>query len=151
MLDRLMRCLELCLGALLLAAIALNFVNVLGRYLAGRTLVGADEVQTYAMVWIAFLGAGVVAWRGEHLRMNVFSSGYPPRLRSGLRWAEVALVLVVVGFAVVQSAHYVISMAQFGAASPMAQMPMWIPHSGVGAGLALLMVAVAWRAFRRQA
>jgi hypothetical protein len=42
-------------------------------------------------------------------------------------------------------------MAQFGAASPMAQMPMWIPHSGVGAGLALLMVAVAWRAFRGQA
>ncbi|HET7297193.1 MAG TPA: TRAP transporter small permease subunit, partial [Burkholderiales bacterium] len=65
--NRVMRALELGLGALLLAAIALNFVNVLGRYVAGRTLIGADELQTYSMVWIAFLGAGVVAWRGEHL------------------------------------------------------------------------------------
>lgn len=143
-----MRALELGLGALLLAAIALNFVNVLGRYVAGRTLIGADELQTYSMVWIAFLGAGVVAWRGEHLRMNVLSHNWPPRLRGALQLLEAVLIVLVAGFALVQSVRYVLSMAQFGAASPSAQIPMWIAHSGVAAGLVLVVAAALWSLFR---
>jgi C4-dicarboxylate transporter DctQ subunit len=144
-----MTVLERALALVLIAAVALNFVNVLGRYLLGRTLVGGDEVQTYAMVWIAFLGAAVVAWRGEHLRMDIVARAYPQGLRRALGALEVVLIVLVVGFSLAQSLRYVNSMLGLGAASPMAQIPMWIPHSGVAIGLALLVLAVLLRFARR--
>jgi C4-dicarboxylate transporter DctQ subunit len=144
-----MTVLERALALVLIAAVALNFVNVLGRYLLGRTLVGGDEVQTYAMVWIAFLGAAVVAWRGEHLRMDVVARAYPAALRRALGALEIVLVVLVVGFALAQSLRYVNSMLGLGAMSPMGQIPMWIPHSGVAFGLVLLVLAVLLRFARR--
>lgn len=149
-LERLMRAIERALALVLLATIALNFANVVGRYLFGRTLVGADEMQTYAMVWIAFLGAGVVAWRGEHLRMDILLKLWRPGLRRAFRLLEAVLVLVIVGFALWQSLGYVQSMLRLGANSPTAQIPMWLPHSGVAVGLALLLVVALWRLARRE-
>lgn len=145
-----MRLLEKALALLLLAAIALNFANVIGRYALGRTLLGADELQTYAMVWIAFLGAGLVAWKGEHLRMDVLWQRYPAPVQRGLRRLEGLLVVLVVGFALVQSLRYVASMWQFGARSPMAQVPMWLAHAGVALGLALMLAAGARLLGRRE-
>lgn len=133
---------------MLLAAIALNFANVLGRYVLGRTITGADEMQTYALVWIAFLGAGIVAWRGEHLRMDVLSRAWPEPVQRALRVLEALLVVLLAGFALVQSVRYAASMLRLEAASPMAQIPMWLPHSGVALGLALLVLVAAWRMLR---
>ena len=149
-LERLMRGIERVLALALLATIALNFANVVGRYALGRTITGADEVQTYAMVWIAFLGAAVVAWRGEHLRMDIFLKLWRPGVQRACRLLEAVLVLVVVGFALWQSVRYAESMLRLGAASPMAQVPMWLPHAGVAAGLALLILAALWRFARRK-
>jgi TRAP-type C4-dicarboxylate transport system permease small subunit len=149
-LGQLMRGIERVLAFALLATIALNFANVVGRYLFGRTLVGADELQTYTMVWIAFLGAAIVAWRGEHLRMDIFSKKSPPGVQLVLAWLEGVLLVLVVGFALWQSVRYVQSMLQLGANSPTAQIPMWLPHSGVAAGFALVLVAVLWRLARRK-
>jgi C4-dicarboxylate transporter DctQ subunit len=144
-----MRALETVLALLLIGAVILNFINVLGRYLLGRTLVGGDEVQTYAMVWIAFLGAAAVAWRGEHLRMDVVARAYPQGMQRVLRAVEVLLIVLVVGFTLYQSVSYVHSMLALAATSPMAQIPMWIPHSGVALGLVLLLVATFLRIARR--
>ncbi|HET7698223.1 MAG TPA: TRAP transporter small permease subunit, partial [Vicinamibacterales bacterium] len=69
--DSLARVLEIALALALIGAVLLNFVNVIGRYGFGTTMTIADELQTYTMVWIAFLGAAVVTWRGLHLRMDV--------------------------------------------------------------------------------
>lgn len=149
-LERLMRGIERVLAFILLAAIALNFANVVGRYVFGRTLTGADELQTYAMVWVAFLGAAVVASRGEHLRMDVVARRFSPATKVALRMAELSLLLTVVGFALWQSVRYVESMLRLGANSPMAQIPMWLPHSGVAAGLALLILVALWRLSRRE-
>ena len=121
---------------------------MLGRYALGRTITGADEMQTYALVWIAFLGAGIVAWHGEHLRMDVLSRAWPEPVQRALRMLEALLVVLLAGFALVQSVRYVASMLRLEAASPMAQIPMWLPHSGVAVGLALLVLVAAWRMFR---
>ena len=149
-LERLMRAIERVLALLLLAAITLNFANVVGRYLFGRTLTGADELQTYAMVWIAFVGAAVVAARGEHLRMDILARRLSSGARNAMRISEFMIIIAVVGFALWQSVRYVESMLRLGANSPMAQIPMWMPHSGVAAGLALLILAALWRLARRQ-
>jgi C4-dicarboxylate transporter DctQ subunit len=139
---------ERVLALALLATIALNFANVVGRYAFGRTLVGADELQTYTMVWIAFLGAAVIAWHGEHLRMDIFRKRSRAGVQAGLGRLEGILVVLIVGFALWQSVRYVESMLRLGANSPTAQIPMWLPHGGVAAGLALILVVALWRLAR---
>lgn len=42
-LDRLIRAIEGLLSLALLAAIALNFINVIGRYVFGHSILVADE------------------------------------------------------------------------------------------------------------
>ncbi len=134
--GRVIRFIELALAWLLLVIIVLNVVNVIGRYVFSRTILGADEVQIYGMVWIAFVGAAVVAWRGEHLRMDVLLKRFPAALSRWLRVVELVLVIVLAVFVVVNSSIYTARM--FGVYSAVGGIPMWIPHGAVAAGYALI-------------
>ena len=87
-LDRTARGIELALALAFIAAVLLNFTNVVGRYLFGLSLLGADEVQVFIMVGMTFLGAAVVTRRNQHLRMDVLVRFMPTWLRLLLRVAE---------------------------------------------------------------
>ena len=56
---------ERALAYAFIAAVGLNFINVIGRYGFGSTILSADELQIYIMVFMTFLGAAVVAWRNQ--------------------------------------------------------------------------------------
>src|SRR6266511_3027098 len=62
-LDHLTRVIEVLLALAFIVGVSINFINVIGRYLFGFTYLGADEVQIYIMIWMAFLGAAVLTWR----------------------------------------------------------------------------------------
>ena len=49
-LDRIARIIEVTLALAFIFAVLLNFANVLGRYLFGISLLGADEVQIFIMI-----------------------------------------------------------------------------------------------------
>ena len=84
-LDRLTCGIEQVLAYAFIFAVALNFANVVGRYGFGRMMLGADEIQIYIMVCMAFLGAAVISWRREHLRMDVLFKLFPRPVRTALR------------------------------------------------------------------
>ena len=146
--DRLMRMTVTALGVLLIAAVCLNFVNVVGRYAFGRAIFGADEMQTYSMVWMAFAGAVVVTWRNAHLRMDVLVSRAPPRLQAALRFGELILMAATAGIVFVQSWKYAAQMAAMGRLSDAGAIPMAIPHSAVAAGFGLIALIALWRMTR---
>lgn len=148
--DGLMKAIERVLALAFIFAVCLNFANVIGRYVVGRSIAGADEVQIYIMVWMAFLGAAVVAWRRNHLRMDVLVRFLPAALQKGLRGLEVVLVLGLAGFAVVQSARYTWQMAALGRTSDVGGIPMWLPHSAVAVGFALIAVVAVTDVFRKR-
>ena len=128
------------LGLALIAAVVFNFVNVVGRYILGRTFIAADEVQVYIMVYIAFLGAAVATWRRMHLRMDVLVHRLPRRVQAALAATELALVLVLAAFVLYVSLGYVAQMAGLDARSQNAGIPMWIPHSAIVMGFGLIAV-----------
>jgi|SRR5919109_958792 TRAP-type C4-dicarboxylate transport system permease small subunit len=138
--NRLMNAIERALALAFIAAVCLNFANVVGRYGFGRSIAAADEIQIYIMVFMAFLGAAVVSWRRQHLRMDVLVRFFPPALRSGLRFAEVLLVVAVAGFALVQSWRYSAQMLALGRMSDIGGIPMWIPHGAVTLGFFLILI-----------
>ena len=138
--NRAIAALEKILGAALIVAVVINFVNVLGRYVFGTTFISADEVQIYIMVYIAFLGAAVATWRRVHLRMDVLVHRLPKAIRRGLAAAELVLILVLAAIVLYGSTKYVTQRASIAARSQNAGIPMWLPHSAIVMGFGLIAV-----------
>lgn len=139
--NKLMRAIERILALAFIGAVCLNFANVVGRYGLGRSIAGADEVQIYVMVFMAFLGAAVVSWRRQHLRMDVLVRFLPRRVQTALRFCELAMIGILGSFVVVQSWRYAAQMFAIGRTSDVGDIPMWIPHGAVTLGFALILVS----------
>ncbi len=137
-LERLMWLIERALAYAFIAAVALNFINVIGRYGFGSTILSADELQIFIMVFMAFLGAAVVAWRGQHLRMDVVVEALPAPVRQLVRVFELVAIIILATFVMWNSSYYAEQMFVIGRVSDMAQMPMWIPHGTVAVGFGLM-------------
>ena len=142
--DRVARVIELALALAFILAVLLNFINVVGRYLFGLSLLGSDEVQVFIMVGMTFLGAAVVTRRNLHLRMDVLIRFLPPPIQVALRIAEQLLLVTLAGFVLTESYNYAQRMFQIGRTSDMAGIPMWIPHGAVLLGFGLMLVVAAW-------
>jgi TRAP-type C4-dicarboxylate transport system permease small subunit len=138
--NRLMKAIERILALAFIAAVCLNFANVVGRYGFGRSIAAADEVQIYIMVFMAFVGAAVVAWRRQHLRMDVLVRFFPLKIQRGLRFCEIALLALLAGFVVVQSWRYSAQMFALGRTSDVGGIPMWLPHGAVTLGFVLILI-----------
>jgi len=137
------------LALALIAGIALNFVNVVGRYVVGTTLTGVDEIEIYILIWIAFLGAAVVTWRGDHLRMDVLVGACPPAVRTAIGVLEACVLAAVTGFVAYHSFVYVEKIYALGAVSDIARVPTWFPHSAVVIGFCAMAVIVVVRLIAR--
>jgi len=95
---------RLTIVAMMATMVALVFANVVARYFLNTSIVWAEELSQYLMVWIAFLGAGLALREGRHVSVDLLQDALSPRARSALRWI-IALVLlafmatlVVLGF-----------------------------------------------------
>jgi TRAP-type C4-dicarboxylate transport system permease small subunit len=142
--DRIARAIEVTLALAFIAAVLLNFANVVGRYLFGISLLGSDEVQIFIMVGMTFIGAAVVSRRNLHLRMDVLLRFLPASVRMLLRVVEQLLLAVLAGFVLTQSYFYARQMLRIGRTSDMAGVPMWIPHGTVALGFALILIVAVW-------
>ena len=142
--ERLTQGIERLLSLAFVFAVALNFVNVIGRYVFGRTLAWGDEVQVYIMVGMAFLGAAVVSWRNLHLRMDMLVKIMPGGVRAALAAVELLVILALAGFVLVQSTLYAGRIFSIAQTSDIGT-PMWIPHSVVALGFGLIVLITLWR------
>lgn len=143
--------LERVLAVALIAGIVLNFINVVGRYLSGYTLIGADEIEIYILIWVAFLGAALVTWRGDHLRMDVLLVVCPTIVRKAVAVAEIGVMLAVTAFVAFQSFRYVERIYALGAVSDIARVPTWFPHSAVFVCFATIALIMLVRCVQRLA
>lgn len=143
--DALTHWAERVLALALLIGVSLNFTNVVGRYSAGYALNGVDEVEIYILIWMTFLGAVVVTWRKQHLRMDVLLNACPPKVRKAVAAAEALTMLAACTFVAVQSAVYVERIYSLGAVSDIARIPTWIPHSAIAVNFAFMALIVLLR------
>lgn len=97
-------------------------------------MLGIDEIEIYILIWIAFLGAVVVTWRRQHLRMDVFLEHCPASIKTTIKVVEIIVSFVVTAFVGFQSLAYVTKLYALGAVSDIIGVPTWIPHSAVFLG-----------------
>ncbi len=128
----------------LLAGMAvLGFAQVIARYFLGSPLTWSEEVLRFALIWLPFLGVGIVVRKGHLIAVeflvNVLPGGPAEALRivvlvlSGLLW----LLLAVYGFTVLEVVR--------GMRAGATEVPMWIVYSVIpfGASLALINTVAA--------
>jgi TRAP-type C4-dicarboxylate transport system permease small subunit len=138
------------IGAIILIAIAINFANIVGRYLFLAPLPWAEEVLVFLVIWGVCLGASAVTYDNRHLDMDLFAGGFPPKLRAGL---EILKLVTLVGFCVftVANASTIVAlMARNGQVSITAGIPMTVPYAAFVAGFALIAVAAVAGAIDRR-
>ena len=144
--DAFMTVLQRVLGMALIAAVLLNFANVVGRYGFGRSILWGDEVQMVILVAVTFLGAAIVGWRRQHLVMDMLLQRMPAWMRGAVRVLETACLVVITGLVCTQSYSYASQMFRLGRLSDNAEIPMWMPHSTVAIGFAMLAMVAVWQA-----
>src|SRR5215469_14150779 len=91
----LMAFLRIASGALLLASVAINFANIVGRYFFATSIQWAEEVMLFLMVGCVFLGTGLVGWSGRHIRMDVLVSLLPGPARRALELVSELITIAV--------------------------------------------------------
>ena len=138
------------IGSLILVGIAINFGNVVGRYLFLAPIIWAEEIMIYIMVWTVFTGAILVTWDGRHLKMDFFSIMLPAPWKQIMLTIGTVAFLVICVFVIPQNYVVVDLMQRLDQRSVVAEIPMVIPHFAILYGFVLMFLAVALR-FRSHA
>lgn len=136
------------LGTLILAAIAINFSNVVGRYFFGTSLGWTEEVLSYLLIWSVFVGSVLVTLDNQHLRVNAIEAYLPPWGRHLLEALMLLCMIALCLFVARQSSAVVSLMSQMGQRSSTAGIPMAWAHAGVYVGFAMMAVAAGLRLAR---
>src|ERR1700722_90279 len=143
----LMAVLRIAAGAMLVASVGINFVNIIGRYFLSVSLSWDEETMLFLMIGCVFLGAGPVGWAGLHIRMDVVVSLLPPRARQAFElFSDLVTIATCVALAVF--AWPVMTMlAELDQRSSSANIPLVIPQAAVPVGLLLMALLIAVRLY----
>jgi TRAP-type C4-dicarboxylate transport system permease small subunit len=129
----------------LLCSVAINFVNIVGRYFFSISIPWAEEIMLFLMVGCVFTGCCAVAWEGRQIRMDVIVNALPPKARDLLALFS-ELVMIAAAIAVAVFAWPVITqLAAFDERSQAADFPLFIPQALVPLGYILMALLVALR------
>ncbi|HSF05435.1 MAG TPA: TRAP transporter small permease [Methylomirabilota bacterium] len=133
------------LSSLILVGVAINFANVVGRYVFLKPIIWAEEILVFIMVWCVMLGATLVTWENQHLRMDAVYHLTPPHAR---RWLNLLSTLAFLGaavFVLIQSIRVVALVASTGQRSVVAEVPMSIPYGAIPLSFAVMVAMLLWR------
>jgi TRAP-type C4-dicarboxylate transport system permease small subunit len=130
------RAVRVVLGLGLIALVIINVANALGRYTGAFSLVGADELLVYGMIWIVMLGAILAARERSHLSINLLSQRLTSRGAALLQVVVDGITLLTSGFIAYHSLSFIERIASIGQTSMALGVPMTVPHSAVFVGFA---------------
>lgn len=145
-------CARVLLGVLILLGIAINFANVVGRYVFSAPIVWAEEVLAYLMVWCVFIGAIPVMWEGRHIKMDLIASALRGRARFVLNALTALCIVLVCLFVISQSWSFVTLLIETDQRSVILRLSMGFMNASLLIGFIgiLLVVLVRWRAYLRE-
>lgn len=130
------RVLQALLGLGLIGMVLLNVGNAVGRYAGLPTLIGADELLVYAMIWIVMVGAIIAARTRDHLAIDLLPSVLPRVGAQMLRLFTDAVTCAVSGFVAWHSFSFISRIAAIGQTSMGLGIPMTVPHAAIFVGFA---------------
>lgn len=128
------------IGIALLIITLILTVNVVGRYGFGVSLTFGEELATYTIIWITFVGSGICVKKGIHVSVDAFINFMPVSLKKifiifgqlmGLAFSAM-LVYIGVKICVIVSASGQLSAAM--------RIPMFIAYAAIPVGAFYMLV-----------
>lgn len=108
--------------AILIALVGLVFVQVVGRYTLGQSILGLNELTGFLLVWLVFLMATVLHRRRRHIVITAVIDLMGPASQRG---AALITSLGIIAFAVYVCLQLVDVMPYLRLTSPVYRIPDW--------------------------
>lgn len=125
-------------GAALLMAAGLLFVNVILRYVFLAPIGWAEEFSLYTIVWIVFVGGSVAIRTRGHIAIDLLMLILPPQGRRLLLIFVGLVTLVFLAVFFYYSGMHVLRIMSSGQVMPALQAPMWLAYLAMPVGSALM-------------
>jgi TRAP-type C4-dicarboxylate transport system permease small subunit len=120
----------------ILAAMAtMVFANVALRFLTDHSILWVEEVSRYLMIWLTFLGAGLVLRHGGHIGIDTLQEKFPRRA-AHIRALIFILLLGFFAFMAWIGTRY--AALTWSQTTPVLEIPVGFVYLAVPAGFALL-------------
>ena len=134
--DRLfLRANRLVVIALLAAMAVMVFANVALRFTTDRSILWVEEASRYVMIWLTFLGAGLVLRYGGHIGIETLHEKLP-RHAPLLRALVVVLLLGFFAFMTWIGVRY--ALLTWGQTTPVMEVPIGAVYLAMPVGFALM-------------
>jgi TRAP-type C4-dicarboxylate transport system permease small subunit len=133
--DRLHRGLEAVTVLLLAVYFVLVVLQVFFRYVLNRSLFWSEELVRFALIWSVMLGSAVVAYRGEHIRIDVLDAVLSPRARCAV--GRVAQVLTFAFCVILAGTGIQFALRTLTQRSAVLEVPIWAVYAAVPVGAVL--------------
>ncbi|MFN3657172.1 MAG: TRAP transporter small permease [Pseudolabrys sp.] len=128
-------------GVLFIVAVVINIVNVIGRYVFSFPVFWAEEVLTFIVIWVVFLLAGSITYRGAHINMDLLYSGFSPLWKRIINIAVVVTLIGCAAFTAMQSWKVVALHVRNNAVTAATDIPLVYPHAALLFGLTFMAAA----------
>lgn len=120
------------------AMTTLVFVNVITRYVFNFSIIWAEEVSQYLMIWIAYLGAGLALREGRHVALEMLHDRLPAALGRRVRMAVGGFVLAFLGAVTVLGFQFAVFV--WNQETPVLNISLGIPSLAIPIGSLLFAV-----------
>ena len=124
--------------AMMAVMVLLVFMNVVSRYIFNHSIIWAEEVSQYLMIWVAFLAAGLALREGRHVAIEMLQDRLPATARRITRHFVALLLIVFMGILIIlgfQFVHFA-----WDQETPVLNIPLGIPYMAVPIGALLLVI-----------
>jgi TRAP-type C4-dicarboxylate transport system permease small subunit len=132
---------QILIGVMMLLMFVLVFINVLGRYGIGKSWAAAEEISTFLMIWVTYLGAGLALREGRHAAIDMFQDKLPVGLRRTVR--ALLGVVILAFFAVLAWLGVRMSIFGWSQETIATQMPTGIPYLAIPLGAIMFCMHLA--------
>jgi TRAP-type C4-dicarboxylate transport system permease small subunit len=122
----------------ILAAMALMvFANVALRFLTDHSILWVEEVSRYLMIWLTFLGSGIVLRYGAHIGIDTLQERFPraaPVIRATIFVVMLAFFVAMVWL----GTRY--ALLTWGQTTPVLEIPIGAVYLAMPVGFGLMIV-----------
>lgn len=126
--------------ALLAAMAVMVFANVALRFLTDQSILWAEEVSRYTMVWLTFIGSGLVLRYGGHIGIDTLQQSFPHHAKAMRAVIFVLLASFFCAMIVIGIRYAMLTWAQ---TTPVTQIPVGAVYLAMPAGFVLMIVHLA--------
>jgi TRAP-type C4-dicarboxylate transport system permease small subunit len=121
---------------MLLLIVAINALNVIGRYVFGYAFGWSEEIMLYLMIASVFFAFADVTLKRDHIRMDIVVRMLPVPLQRGFSVLGNCVLLGCFAVVVAFGSPIVWKLYEFGQTSVAAEIKVYIPQLAVPFGLA---------------